>query len=439
MDGDLVLRDVRIQTLFCLDTGFLADRDTLTNYNEWRTQGNWRETIRLRMPAEPAHGLLLRGVLESEYAKTDWGLYRSTLAEPPGQSFFPLDFGYAGETITAGSMTGSLDRVFLSPRGALCFVHESRHADPDTWYPVVQVIRDHRRMYQLSRASVEAGLDAFARLWADAGLAGRLRRPPDTELWPYVQIYELVDIDMGMAAGDGTVTRVDDIKRLYRPPASVPGMDLVALTRMSEAAATDHKNTRVDELQRADLGYRSDELWAVTGERLVRCFPERGDWTEIAFFEDVMIAAAVLLLQRAARDSMALWASSQRSAQYHQTPAEVASHPGSGGFAEDIRKVMAASAVISEPSLLLIGTRNTFYGLVVPELVRLLGVEERRRSALESVQQFAAFSETMSNYRAQEAQISLSQAAGRLGWISVLLAVVALLIGAIQVYVAVAP
>ena len=219
MDGDLVLRDVRIQTLFCLDTGFLADRDTLTNYNEWRTQGNWRETIRLRMPAEPAHGLLLRGVLESEYAKTDWGLYRSTLAEPPGQSFFPLDFGYAGETITAGSMTGSLDRVFLSPRGALCFVHESRHADPDTWYPVVQVIRDHRRMYQLSRASVEAGLDAFARLWADAGLAGRLRRPPDTELWPYVQIYELVDIDMGMAAGDGTVTGVDATKRLSRPPA----------------------------------------------------------------------------------------------------------------------------------------------------------------------------------------------------------------------------
>ena len=82
-----------------------------------------------------------------------------------------------------------------------------------------------------------------------------------------MQIYELVDIDMGMAAGDGTVTGVDDIKRLYRPPASVPGMDLVALTRMSEAAATDHKNTRVDELQRADLGYRSDELWAVTGER----------------------------------------------------------------------------------------------------------------------------------------------------------------------------
>jgi hypothetical protein len=139
---------------------------------------------------------------------------------PPGQSFFPLDFGYAGETITAGSMTGSLDRIFLSPRGALCFVHESRHTDPDTWYRVVQVIRDHRRMYQL---------------------------------------------------------------------------------------------------------------------------------------------------------------------------------------------------------------------------VRLLGVEERRRSALESVQQFAAFSETMSNYRAQEAQLSLSQAAGRLGWISVLLAVVALVIGGIQIYVAVAP
>jgi hypothetical protein len=73
------------------------------------------------------------------------------------------------------------------------------------------------------------------------------------------------------------------------------------------------------------------------------------------------------------------------------------------------------------------------------QLVRLLGVEERRRSALESVQQFAAFSETMSNYRAQEAQLSLSQAAGRLGWISVLLAVVALVIGAIQIYVAVAP
>jgi len=157
VDGDLVLRDVRIQTLFCLDTGFLADRDTLTNYNEWRTQGNWRETIRLRMPAEPAHGLLLRGVLESEYAKTDWGLYRSTLAEPPGQSFFPLDFGYAGETITAGSMTGSLDRIFLSPRGALCFVHESRHADPVSWHSVLQEIRDHRQMYRPSRASVNAG------------------------------------------------------------------------------------------------------------------------------------------------------------------------------------------------------------------------------------------------------------------------------------------
>jgi hypothetical protein len=435
---DLVLRNVRIQTLFCLDTGFLADRAALTEFNEWRTQENWRDLVRQSLPAAPAFGLLLRGVLESEYAKTDWGLYRSTLAEPPGHSFLPLDLGYAGGAVTAGAMTGSLDRIFLSPRGALCLVHESRHTDPGAWHPVVQVIRDHRQIFRLSRASVEAGLDAFARLWADAGLPGKLARPTATDWWPYVQIYELVDIDMGLRAGDGTVTRVDDIKRLYRPPASIPGMDLVALTRMSEAAATDHKNTRVDELQRADLGYRSDELWAVTSERLVRCFPERDDWTEIALFEDVMIAAAVLLQQRAARDSMALWASSQRSAQYHQTPAEVASQPGSG-FAEDIRKVMAASAVVSEPSLLLIGTRNTFYGLVVPELVRLLGVEERRRSALESVQQFAAFSETMSNYRAQEAQLSLSQAAGRLGWISVLLAVVALVIGAIQIYVAVAP
>ena len=435
----MALRNVRVQTLFCLDTGFLADRAVLTDYNEWRTEGNWRDTVRRRMPAGPAHGLLLRGVLESEYAKTDWGLYRSTLAEPPGHSFFPLDFGFAGETVTAGAMTGSLDRIFLSPRGALCFVHESRHADPGTWHSVLQVIRDHRRIYQLSRASVAAGLDAFTRLWADAGLPGGLRRPPDTELWPYVQIYELVDVDLGLQGGDGSVAAVEDIKKLYRPPASVPGMDLVALTRMSEAAAIDHKNTRVGELQRADLGYRSDELWAVTSERLVRCFPERDDWTEIAFFEDVMIAAAVLLQQRAARDSMALWASSQRSAQYHQTSAEVADQAGSGGFTEDIRKVMAASAVISEPSLLLIGTRNTFYGLVVPELVRLLGVEERRRSALESVQQFAAFSETMANYRAQEAQLSLSQAAGRLGWISVLLAVVALVIGAVQVYVAIAP
>lgn len=434
-----MLRNVRIQTLFCLDTGFLADRAVLTDYNEWRTQRDWRESVRRRMPAGPAHGLVLRGVLESEYGKTEWGLYRSTLAEPPGHSFFPLDFGYGGEPVTAGTMTGSLDRIFLSPRGALCFVHESRHTDPESWHSVVQVIRDHRRIHQLGRASVEAGLDAFARLWAEAGLLGGLRRPPDTELWPYVQIYELVDTDLGLRDGDGRVTPVEDIKRLYRPPGSVPGMDLVALTRMSEAAATDHKNTRVDELQRADLGYRSDELWAVTSERLVRCFPERSDWTEIAFFEDVMIAAAVLLQQRAARDSMALWASSQRSEQYHQTAAEVAGQAGSGGFAEDIRKVMAASAVISEPSLLLIGSRNTFYGLVVPELVRLLGVEERRRSALEAVQQFAAFSETMSNYRSQEAQLSLSRAAGRLGWISVLLAVVALVIGAIQVWVAVFP
>jgi len=37
VDGDLVLRDVRIQTLFCLDTGFLADRAALTDHNEWRT------------------------------------------------------------------------------------------------------------------------------------------------------------------------------------------------------------------------------------------------------------------------------------------------------------------------------------------------------------------------------------------------------------------
>lgn len=69
-------------------------------------------------------------------------------------------------------------------------------------------------------------------------------RPTDTELWPYVQVYELVDTDMGLQAGDGSVTGVADIKRLYQPPASVPGMDLAALTRMSEAAATDHKNTR---------------------------------------------------------------------------------------------------------------------------------------------------------------------------------------------------
>jgi hypothetical protein len=436
MDEELVLRNVRIQTLFCLDTGFLADRAALAEYNEWRTQEDWRDVVRQSLPAEPANGLLLRGVLESEYAKTDWGLYRSTLAEPPGQSFLPLDFGYAGESVSAGAMTGSLDRIFLSPRGALCLLHESRHADPAGWHSVVQVIRDHRRIYQLSRASVEAGLDAFARLWADSGLPGKLERPTATDWWPYVQIYELVDTDLGLRTGDQVTTPVEDIKRLYRTPGLAPGMDLVALTRMSEAAATDHKNTRVDELQTADIGYRRDELWAVTGERLVRCFPERDDWTEIAFFEDVMIAAAVLMLQRTARDSMALWAGSQRSAQYHQASAGTASK-GSGTFADDIRKVLAASAVISEPSLLFIGTRNTFYSLVVAQLIRLLGVEERRKSALESVQQFAAFSETMANYRAQEAQLSLSQAAGRLGWISVLLAVVALVIGAVQIYIAV--
>jgi hypothetical protein len=170
----------------------------------------------------------------------------------------------------------------------------------------------------------------------------------------------------------------------------------------------------------------------------VRCYPERGDPQEIAFFEDIVSAAAILLQQRAARDSMAMWASGQRSEQYERASTEDNDKSGIHNFADDIRKVLAASAVIAEPSLLFIGTRNTFYGQVVSELVRLLGIEERRRLALEAVQQFAAFSETISNYRSQGAQLSLSRAATKLAWASVLLAVIALIIGALQIYLAIA-
>jgi hypothetical protein len=291
-------------------------------------------------------------------------------------------------------------------------------------------------MFKLSRASIEAGLDAFCQLWNDASLPGRLSRPSAGSWWPYVLTYELVDVDLGLRS-EGAVQIVTDIKQLYNPPATAAGMDLVALTRMSEAAALNHKNTRTSELRTADLGYRSDELWAITSERLVRCYPERDDPQEIAFFEDVISAAAILLQQRAARDSMAMWASGQRSEQYEHASVAGNDEPGTSNFPDDIRKVLAASAVIAEPSLLFIGTRNTFYGQVVSELVRLLSIEERRKSALEAVHQFAAFSETMSNYRSQEAQLSLSRAATRLAWASLLLALVALVIGALQIYLAI--
>jgi hypothetical protein len=438
MNQELVLCNVHIQTLFCIDIGFLTDQAGLTTFNEWRTQDNWRELVRRSIPTEPAGELALKGVLKSAYARTAWGIYRSTLAEPPGQSFLPLEFECSETAVkTTGSLNGSLKRVLLSPRGALCFVYESMSQESNAWLSALDLIRDYGKMFKLSRSSVEAGVDAFCKLWKNTNLQGQLKRPPSDSWWPYVLTYELVDVDLGLRS-NGRIEVLTDIKQSYNHHASAVGMDLVALTRMSEAAALNHKNTRVSELAATDLGYRSDELWAITGERLVRCYPERGDPQEIAFFEDIVSAAAILLQQRAARDSMAMWASGQRSEQYERASTEDNDKSGIHNFADDIRKVLAASAVIAEPSLLFIGTRNTFYGQVVSELVRLLGIEERRRLALEAVQQFAAFSETISNYRSQGAQLSLSRAATKLAWASVLLAVIALIIGALQIYLAIA-
>jgi hypothetical protein len=437
VDEEIVFSNAHIQTLFCIDTGFLADQAELTAFNEWRTQDNWRELVQRSISATSANELSLRGVLQSAFAHTEWGTYRSTLTEPPGRSFLPLEFERRDAKLDiTGSFSGSLKRILLSTRGALCFIYEERSRQPDMWLSALELIRGHGIMFKCSRASVEGALDAFCKLWDDSSLPGHLKRPSASSLWPYVLTYELIDIDLGLRSED-TVEILADIKQLYNSPPTAAGMDLVAVTRMSEKAAINHKNTRVSELRAADLGYRSDELWALSGERLVRCFPERDEPREIAFFEDVMSAAAILLQQRAARDSIAMWASSQRYEQYKRASSTLSDKGDSLNFYDDIRKALAASGGIEEPSLLFIGTRNTFYGQVVSELVRLLGIEERRKSALEAVQQFAAFSETMSSYNLQESQLSLSRAAKRLAWASVLLAVVALVIGAVQIYLAI--
>jgi hypothetical protein len=106
-------------------------------------------------------------------------------------------------------------------------------------------------------------------------------------------------------------------------------------------------------------------------------------------------------------------------------------------FPDDIRKILARSAVIAKPTPLFIGTRKY---LLWPGRFRAPQGARYRRTETVGTRSSAAirrFSETISNYRSQESQLSLARAAASLAWASVLLAVVALIIGAIQIYLAI--
>jgi hypothetical protein len=426
---------------FSFDIGYLFKTPWSSDFIAERTSEEWLINLNQHLKNWDRFGFSRPEFTESEYGKTDRAP-RNTFAKRHAKRLLPLAIKLVKSNIfNERNISFFTDSIRISPQGAISIrIIFELHGKISL--SAKDTIDNYNHMLIKIPELLKKLIKNFIEFWNNTEIPVKLV-PPNTELLNEILYsYEIIDFDFLLKNGNEEL-EVKSIKNIYVDQDIFPLCELSAVAKMSPSSVEILNDARLHEFIKTDIGGRDDELWSVSRDRMIRRHPDRHSIYNQAFFDDIKTATEILISQQATFDFLEEWVSRRRKLvvnkmlQYKNLT-ELEKDDLKNLFGE----VMNVTQLLTEPVMLQKNVRHTFYIQAMTELSRCLEIKEEKERASFALRDFAQLIETFSSYRNAEIatsignlQIQLGKSTRRIGFLTVWITVLGIILGIIQVYI----
>jgi len=430
--------------IYSIDLGYLLENPWTSGFVGERVSDQWLTELSQKLSSWDKFGLARPDFAESEYGKTDRAP-RNTFAKRHAKRLLPLQMRVMQpRKFTEKDFDFYAESVRISPQGSLS-VRVLFDLELNTELTVEGAITDYNHMLVKVPALLRNTIANFVSFWNESHITSVKLLPPSLELLEEVMhSYEIIDFDFRLWS-NGQQEDVKSVKNLYKDVDIAPACELAAIAKMSPVSAKALNDTKLTEFFDTDIGSRDDELWAINKDRTIRRHPDRKSIYNKAFFNDIKMASEILLAQQATFDFLGEWVTKRRKDMIEQMlEYRDLTSKEKNDFQMQFGEVMRITQLLIEPVLLQKNVRHAFYIQAVARLAKCLEIQDSNERSSRALRDFAQLIETVSGYQNSEIsatmgslQVQLGKSAERIGYVTILITVIGIILTLLQVYMAI--
>lgn len=436
--GDLVVTRLQISTLMSADLGWISADAEADDFLRQRGRPGWLEAVRQAF-SDVAGDVAVPRRMKSSYARSgEHG--RPTFSKAFQDSFMPLKFSPTdGKSGAVGSLEWKLHDVRVGPTGALTVRFEVELNGLNRTASVAEIVHSYHHLKPVLDDEFVSAVEPVLRDWHRVRPADGIRVARTSDLVAHIESYDVVDFDYTLNGHAVTP------KSLYASTDLGPLKQLAGLSRMSRVMMS-YSDESVRSLQTLDLGSRPDECWLVNSERLIRHHAEQ--MTDVAkqlFLEDVVLAADLILQQRASLNYVVDWVRSTRASFLDQLNGLQSLRQGQDDMRELLAKIAWMTDLYGDGISVSQDAGTSFFRLVSESLGEAKDLKSHRDQVAKSVDNLLAIATAVYGERTaaasgelSELSIALTRSSRNAAIAAVVLAIAATVFSMVQIGLAVA-
>jgi hypothetical protein len=347
----------------------------------------------------------------------------------------PVTLSLGSPTVrSAGSLEWHAQRVRIGACGALSVTLQAYNRSDVVSLAVKDLVVSFHLFRQAAEAETRVVVAHFLRVWNSAIRDVQLSDDALDEKLSGCTVYEVVDFDHSV---NGIVVPP---KQLYSGSDIGALRDLAGLSRMS-IVMDQYDEASVRKLSTFDLGSRTDELWIVNEARLLRHHPEVASNAYVrAFFEDVLLGIDITTQQAATFEFISRWLRRARSIFLDR----LLTAGGENTMRVLLVGMAAASQILWDPIALPDDSGHSFFRSLMSKTSNALNVDRRRDEIHRSFDGLLNLAEAIAGQSTTDVEMSfqrmgleVAESSRKLTRNSYIIAIVAVIMGIIQLLVAV--
>jgi len=427
--------------IYALDIGYLLKYPWLSDLISERACEEWLINLSNGFHNWSKFGLSKPEFTASEYAKTDRA-QRNTFSKSYAKRLLPLEFKIKkSKNYVSDIFTYKAESIRISPQGGISIrlVFESKTVN----LSAKETIDEYNRMLKSVPELLQTTLRNFISFWNESDIKIRLIMASQELLEEILYTYEIIDLDFSLRYLNEDIS-TNSIKNLYIDTDKIPVCELYSIAKMSPTSVQALNDTRLYEFIETDIGGRNDELWSINRERMLRCHPDKDKIHNKAFFCDIKTATEILICQQATFDFLEEWVIRKRKLVLNQMLSLNRMDENEKiDFQEQLREVMGITQLLIEPIILQKNVRHTFYIQATSLLVRCLEIQTSNQRASSALKDFAQLIDSIAGYRYSDIatsmgsiQIQLGKSTRRIGFVTIWITTIGIILTIIQVYLA---
>jgi len=303
MEANLLLTNFSLCRIYSVDLGFVST-DGIEEFNKKRGLTNFLSDISMAFQANLSVGSIESISIDfSRYSKTD-KKHRNTFSIYYQNNLMPLVFSMRSPICAESNFFSfSISQFRLSYHGAISLRVLSKKINITESISISDFIEDYYKFIELQKEKVVESLNLFFSEWNKTTI--QLKLSSNENLFDNLESFEIFDFNF-------LNTDIRSINELFQLKDLTPLKQLARLFRMTKSSYMQYDESKLKEIREQNLGNRSDELWIINDERLVRNHPDQNVYLQ-AFLEDIILGIEILKLHEANLIYLYNWIIAKRS------------------------------------------------------------------------------------------------------------------------------